>query len=136
VSIQLDVLCGVLEPDAAGPHGIVDALLYADHRLHLTYRPAPDLALVRLIGEIDATNRTALAEMLARIGGGDERLLIDLGHLRFIDTGGMRLLEQLCQAGAAVVNVPPFMRRLVKLLDLPLRHGDLDDVTQHDPYST
>jgi anti-anti-sigma factor len=133
VTIQHDNPSGVPEPDGAVLHEVIDALIYADHQLRLTYRPKPGATLVRLIGEIDATNRTALAETLARAGHGDERLLIDIGHLRFIDIGGMRLLAKLCQAGAAcVVNVPPSMRRLAELLDLPLRDGALDGGAERD----
>ncbi|WP_344859781.1 STAS domain-containing protein [Planomonospora alba] len=115
------------------PSGAVDAVLYADHRLRLTYRPAPGPALVRLSGEIDATNRAALEETLARAGYGGDRLLIDAGRLRFIDTGGMRLLARLWRTGAVrLIHVPPCMRRLADLLDLPLRDDALDGVAEDD----
>ncbi|GGL59605.1 STAS domain-containing protein [Planomonospora parontospora] len=123
---------GVPEPGTASCDA-VDALLYADRQLRLVYRPAPSAARIRLIGEIDATNRNALEQTLARAGHGGEPLLIDAGRLRFIDTGGTLLLARLCQAGAArVVNVPPFLRRLADLLDLPLGIDAVVSAAAHD----
>ncbi|GGK94439.1 hypothetical protein Ppa06_70440 [Planomonospora parontospora subsp. parontospora] len=135
MSIQHAGASGAREPGGAPLHGVVDAVLYADHQLRLTYRPQPAATLVHLIGEIDATNRTAVAETLARVERGADRLLIDAQHLRFIDTGGMCLLAQLCRAGAAVVDLPPFMRRLAGLLGLPLRDGALEGTAERDPRS-
>ncbi|MGV9778019.1 STAS domain-containing protein [Streptosporangium sp. NPDC003464] len=110
---------GIPESDDTVPHDTIDAVIYVDRQLRLTYRPTPGTTLIRLIGEIDATNRTALEETLTRARYGDDRLLIDVGHLRFIDVGGMCLLAELCHTGAAcVVNVPPPMRRLANLLGL------------------
>ncbi|GII04499.1 STAS domain-containing protein [Planobispora takensis] len=112
------------EPDDATAADVTDAILYADRQLRLTYRPRPGAALIQLIGEVDSTNRPALAETLTRAGHDGDLLLIDLRHLCFVDAGGMRLLAQLCQAGTArVVNVPPYLRRLAELLDLPLCDG-------------
>ncbi|MFI7059172.1 STAS domain-containing protein [Streptosporangium canum] len=124
---------GIPESDDTVPHDIVEAVLYVDRQLRLTYRPMPGTTLVRLIGELDASNRTALKETLIRAGHGDDRLLIDVGRLRFIDTGGMHLLAKLCHTGAAcVVNVPPSMRRLANLLGLPLGVDALDGAVEHD----
>ncbi|GAT65001.1 hypothetical protein PS9374_00633 [Planomonospora sphaerica] len=112
---------GVTRAHAVVVHDTVDALLYVDHQLRLTYRPAPRGTLVRLIGEIDATNRTALEQTLTCAGHGGDHLLIDAGQLRFIDTGGMCLLAELCRTGEArMINVPPFLHRLAGLLNLPL----------------
>ncbi|WP_433237628.1 STAS domain-containing protein [Streptosporangium sp. CA-135522] len=126
---------GVPESDDTVPHETIDALIYVDRQLRLTCHPMPGATFVRLIGEIDATNRTALEETLTRAGHGGDRLLIDAGHLRFIDIGGMFLLAKLCDTGAArMVNVPPSVRRLANLLGLPLGVDALDSVVEHDEH--
>ncbi|GGS75186.1 hypothetical protein GCM10010156_37500 [Planobispora rosea] len=102
--------------------GVLGAVLYADRLVRLTYHPQPGATLIRLTGQIDATNHAALEETLRRVGHGEDRLLIDLRDLHFIDTAGMRLLVRLCSTGAArLVNVPPFLQHLTELLNLPLR---------------
>ncbi|MBG0830061.1 STAS domain-containing protein [Planomonospora sp. ID67723] len=133
VSFPHDDAFGVPASDGAAS-GVVGAVLYADRQLRLTYHPHPSATLIQLIGEVDFTNGAALEETLRRAGHGDDRLLVDLRHLRFIDTGGMRLLARLCSTGAVrLVNVPPYLRRLADLLDLPLRISTPDGTTAHDP---
>ncbi|MFC4062629.1 STAS domain-containing protein [Planomonospora corallina] len=133
MTVQRDDAAGVLEADGAAFHGVVSAVLYADRRLRLTYRPQPGAALIRLIGEIDATNRAALEETLVRARHGGDRLLVDVRHLRFVDVGGLRTLAELCRTGTArLVNVPPRLHRLAGRLGLSLRAGAPDGASEHD----
>ncbi|MEV0147973.1 MULTISPECIES: STAS domain-containing protein [unclassified Nonomuraea] len=103
-----------------GPAESVDAVLYLDGQLRVVYSPHPDPAVVRLIGELDAVNTSAVIETLRRARRGDDVLLIDVERLGFADVGGTRLLTGLCRDGRArLVNTPDHLRRLLDLLRLP-----------------
>ncbi|WP_329081338.1 MULTISPECIES: STAS domain-containing protein [unclassified Streptosporangium] len=95
----------------------VDAVLYLDRTLRITYSPAPPGGAVRLIGELDVTNTRAAARTLAQARAAEGILIIDVGRLKFVDLAGLRMLTGLCRDGVAhLINVPPGMRRLLGLL--------------------
>ncbi|MFF3437560.1 STAS domain-containing protein [Streptosporangium sp. NPDC002721] len=96
----------------------VEAVLYLDRTLRITYSPASPGGAVHLIGELDVTNTRAVACTLALAQGGEDTLIIDLGQLKFVDLAGLRMLTGLCRDGVAhLINVPPGMRRLLGLLN-------------------
>ncbi|MFF3441794.1 lipid asymmetry maintenance protein MlaB [Streptosporangium sp. NPDC002721] len=96
----------------------VDAVLYLDRTLRITYSPAPPGGAVRLIGELDATNTREAAQTLAQVQSGEDILVIDVGQVEFVDLAGLRMLTGLCRDGVArLVNVPTGMRRLLGLLE-------------------
>ncbi|MEU8381858.1 STAS domain-containing protein [Streptosporangium sp. NPDC048865] len=96
----------------------VDALLYLDRTLRVTYSPAPPGGAVRLIGELDVTNTRAVARTLALAQAAEDTLVIDVGRLKFADLAGLRMLTGLCRDGVAhLINMSPGMRRLLGLLD-------------------
>jgi anti-anti-sigma factor len=96
----------------------VDAVLYLDRHLRVTYSPTPPSALIRLIGELDTTNTLAVAETLTQVRAREDILIIDTGQLDFIDLASLRMLNGLCHDGLArLTNMPPHMLRLVHLLD-------------------
>ncbi|MGJ6969723.1 STAS domain-containing protein [Streptosporangium sp. G11] len=96
----------------------VDAVLYLDRTLRITYSPAPSGGAVRLIGELDVTNTRAVARTLALARAAEDILIIDVGRLEFVDLAGLRMLTGLCRDGVAhLISVPVGMRRLLGLLD-------------------
>lgn len=97
---------------------LVDAVLYLDRTLRITYSPAPPGGAVRLIGELDVTNTRAVAQTLAQARATEDILIIDVGRLEFVDLAGLRMLTGLCRDGVAhLINVPPGIHRLLGLLD-------------------
>ncbi|MEU8384047.1 STAS domain-containing protein [Streptosporangium sp. NPDC048865] len=96
----------------------VEAVLYLDSTLRITYSPASPGGAVHLIGELDVTNTRAVARTLTLARVVEDTLIIDLGRLKFVDLAGLRMLTGLCCDGVAhLINVPPGMRRLLGLLD-------------------
>ncbi|MEU4539271.1 STAS domain-containing protein [Streptosporangium sp. NPDC023825] len=96
----------------------VDAVLYLDRTLRITYSPASPGGTVRLIGELDATNTRAVARTLAQVRAAEDILIIDVGRLEFVDLAGLRMLTGLCRDGVAhLADVPAGMRRLLGLLN-------------------
>lgn len=96
----------------------VDAVLYLDHTMRITYSPVPPGGAVRLIGELDVTNTRAVAQTLAQARAAEDTLIIDVGRLEFVDLAGLRMLTGLCRDGVAhLISVPTGMRRLLGLLD-------------------
>jgi len=96
----------------------VDAVLYLDRTLRITYSPASPGGAIRLIGELDATNTRAAAQTLAQARTIEDILVIDVGLLEFVDLAGLRMLTGLYRDGVAhLIGVPDGMRRLLGLLD-------------------
>ncbi|RBQ17026.1 hypothetical protein DP939_26400 [Spongiactinospora rosea] len=94
----------------------IDAVLYLDGILRITYTPAPRGGRALLVGELDATNIAAVAPILTQAGA-EDTITIDLGLLEFIDMAGLRMLTTLCRNGTATLtNVPPAMNRALALL--------------------
>ncbi|MEZ0071519.1 STAS domain-containing protein [Planotetraspora sp. GP83] len=93
-------------------------ILYADDRLTVW---SATVRWVRLSGEIDLTNSEAVALALADARQGDDLVLVDIGQVTFIDLSGLRALALLPAApprrGMRLVNMPPFLRRLLRTLD-------------------
>ncbi|MGS2646469.1 STAS domain-containing protein [Streptosporangium sp. LJ11] len=105
------------EQVVSGERG-VNAILYLDRTLRVTYDPAPPGGAVRLIGELDITNTQAVARTLAQAQTAEDILIIDVGRLEFVDLAGLRMLTGLCHDGVAhLISVPTGMRRLLGLLD-------------------
>ncbi|WP_214317805.1 STAS domain-containing protein [Nonomuraea sediminis] len=101
-----------------------EAVLYADHQLSITYVPSP---LIRLIGEIDVTNRAAVARTLIQACRSDEQLIVDVRLLEFIDTSGVCVLDNFCREGwIRLVNVQPQLHRLGSILRLTFKGADAD----------
>jgi|GEM_PF-4845292 len=97
---------------------LVDAVLYLDRTLRVTYSLTPPVGTVRLIGELDVTNTQAVARTLTQARTAEDILIIDVGRLGFVDLAGLRMLTDLCRDGVAhLINVPATMRRLLGLLN-------------------
>ncbi|WP_204075956.1 STAS domain-containing protein [Planotetraspora phitsanulokensis] len=91
-------------------------MLYLDRYLRVTY--SPRTGLIRLVGELDASNAPAVAETLAHAKRSENVLVIDTAQLDFIDLAGLRMLIRLCSDGSARLSaMPPRMLRLIHLLD-------------------
>lgn len=106
-----------LQEQGVADEGGVEAVLYLDHTLRITYSPAPPGGAVRLIGELDVTNTQAVARTLAQAQTGEDSLIIDVGRLGFVDLAGLRMLTGLCRDGVAhLTSVPTGTRRLLVLL--------------------
>jgi anti-anti-sigma factor len=100
-------------------------VLYLDRQLRVTYSPIMRTSLIRLIGELDASNATAVTEALTQARRGDVALVIDTAKLDFVDLAGLRMLTGLCRDGSAqLTNMPPRMLRLIGLLDQAHTQGD------------
>ncbi len=84
------------------------------------------IVIVRLSGEIDLDNTLELSEALeAAISPNDEGLVLDLSGVRYIDSGGIRVLFKLARALADddrgfAVAVPEAstLRKLLKVTRL------------------
>jgi anti-anti-sigma factor len=102
--------------------------LYEDRQLRVTLACAGGARVIRLYGEVDATNSAELARALAAARGvaperrpGGETLVVDVGRLSFIDLSGLYALAEFTRdAPARVRDVPPQLRRLLELLGLTL----------------
>jgi anti-sigma B factor antagonist len=69
--------------------------------LTVTVKQAGRVCVVSVSGELDIATAPALAEQIAALPGGIERLIMDLSGLQFIDCCGARLLAGVTSA------VPP-----------------------------
>ncbi|GGS65694.1 hypothetical protein GCM10010176_005200 [Nonomuraea spiralis] len=117
---------GVCEPGNGGfvvnspdPRGCASLphLLYVDHQLRITCCPMPGPSIIRLVGEVDATNQQALAETLGRARRIDEWLVLDVSELEFLGVEGARMLVVLCRAGRTrLVGTPPHVVRLFRAM--------------------
>ncbi|MFC4014101.1 STAS domain-containing protein [Nonomuraea purpurea] len=95
-------------------------LLYVDHQLRIVCHPMPGPSILRLVGEIDATNSQALADTLAQARRIDEAFILDTGELTFIGISGARELIAFCEGGPTrLESVPPLLLRLLLMLGPP-----------------
>lgn len=77
----------------------------------------PGPSVIRLVGEIDATNHEALRETLWRARRIDEWLVVDVSELAFVGVEGARVLVMLAADGRArLVGVPAHLLRLLRTL--------------------
>ncbi|TMR98745.1 STAS domain-containing protein [Nonomuraea basaltis] len=99
--------------------GLEERLLYQDEQLKITVRSADGAPAVTLIGEIDATNSSALALVLASCRQ-DAYITVDTGALTFIDVSGLRVLVMPTlppsQRWIRLHNVTPYQRRLLRMM--------------------
>ncbi|MEU8247766.1 STAS domain-containing protein [Nonomuraea sp. NPDC048916] len=114
--------------DAVQARGAVPAesasaeqLLYVDGILRITCAVMAGPSVVRLVGEVDATNSNALRRTLVQARQIDHYLVVDAGRIAFIDVSGVRELSAFVQESQTrVQNVPSQMRRLLHMLRLAL----------------
>ncbi|MFB4276560.1 MULTISPECIES: STAS domain-containing protein [unclassified Nonomuraea] len=98
---------------------VQERLLYQDQQLRITVATAPGVPAVTLIGEIDATNSSALAGALASCRQGTY-IVVDTGELTFIDVSGLRVLVMPTvppsERWIRLHNVTPYQRRLLRMM--------------------
>ncbi|MFG3437051.1 STAS domain-containing protein [Nonomuraea sp. NPDC047897] len=103
-------------PERARP----EHLLYADRVLRIARTVTPDSSVMRLVGEIDATNSRAMLTTLTRARHTDERLVLDLRDVTFADVSAVKALTVFTADGTIHVrDTPPQLARLMRLLHLP-----------------
>jgi anti-anti-sigma factor len=77
--------------------------------------------VVRLVGELDVATAPDFERMLLRHRPPRQRVILDLGELRFMDSTGLRILLQARRVAnegnwrLALRSVPPSIRRLLEL---------------------
>ncbi|WP_214317763.1 STAS domain-containing protein [Nonomuraea sediminis] len=99
--------------------GLREAVLYADSQLRITHRPQPHRVTVRLIGEVDATNHTALSRTLTQLHEGTQQVIVDVQLLRFIDSRGLVILDDFSRRGwIHLANMSPQFRHLCSILHM------------------
>jgi len=90
-----------------------------DH-LDVAVEESGDVAVVRLMGELDVHTAGKLARHLGAIGEGVDRIVIDLARLDFMDTLGLNVVlsartrAQTAGIVLAVENPPPMVLRLLE----------------------
>ncbi|MEU4547186.1 STAS domain-containing protein [Nonomuraea dietziae] len=105
-----------LVPERARP----EQLLYVDRMLRITCTVTPASSVIWLAGEIDATNSRAMLSILTQARRIDERLILDLGAVTFVDVSAVKALTAVTADGTLQVrNAPRQMARLMSLLNLP-----------------
>ncbi|MER7504399.1 STAS domain-containing protein [Nonomuraea pusilla] len=105
------------------PAGAVPSchLLHADDLVRVTRTRGSGPSVVRLAGEIDASNAAEVGRALARARQIDELIVLDVAGLAFVDVAGVRALARFCREGwTRLDNVPPRMTRLLRVLNWPL----------------
>jgi anti-anti-sigma factor len=80
-------------------------------------------ALLRLDGELDAASGPALIDVgRSLVEAGSEHLVIDCGHLRFCDSGGLAAFISIRQApgvrSVALVRTTTMVRRILEITGL------------------
>lgn len=96
-----------------------EAVLYADSQLRITLSPQLRRVTVRLIGEVDATNHTAVSRILVQLHDGSQQVIVDVQLLRFIDSRGMVILNDFSRRGwIHLANMSPQFRRLCSILHM------------------
>jgi anti-anti-sigma factor len=79
------------------------------------------VATVSVSGDVDIANADALkAAIVSVTADPPQRLIFDLGDLRFIDSAGIAILLYATECGAPVelLNASPAVRRVVELTGL------------------
>ena len=71
--------------------------------------------VVRLAGEIDLANATTIGQRIVQRGLSATAVLVDLTSVSFLDSAGVRLLDELCAAGDVRVVAPGGSRALTVL---------------------
>jgi anti-anti-sigma factor len=97
-----------------------DDLNSADAQIEISVDPS-GVATVAVAGDVDIANADALkAAVQAATTGQPQRLIFDVGELRFIDSAGLAVLLYATECGAPVelLNPSPAVRRLVELTGL------------------
>lgn len=98
---------------------VEERLLYQDRQLTITVRVAPGPPSVSLVGEIDASNSSAVAGALASCRQGGS-VVVDTGRLGFVDVSGLRVLAMPgvppSQRWIHLRNVTPYQRRLLLMM--------------------
>ncbi|WP_214322810.1 STAS domain-containing protein [Nonomuraea sediminis] len=103
-------------PQGAGPG---EAVLYTDSQLYIMHRPQPHRVTVRLIGEVDATNHTALSRTLTQVHDGTQQVIVDVQLLRFIDSRGIVILNDFSRRGwIQLANMSPQFSRLCSIMHM------------------
>ncbi len=77
--------------------------------------------VVRLVGEIDISNADALGEKLDRmVGDGNERLVVDLAALEFMDSSGIAMLLRAAGRVESITvrNPTSVVRRIIECTGL------------------
>jgi anti-sigma B factor antagonist len=96
--------------------------LGAGREFEVTLSDDGRVASVVVLGEVDIVSAEALRDTLVRAPG--EEVVLRLGGLEFLDARGMAALVEadgiLREQGRslALVDVPPFIRRLFEITDL------------------
>jgi anti-anti-sigma factor len=95
------------------------------------------LVILRLGGEIDLANVNALQVRLERATYGCDQVVVDLGAVEYIDSQGLRLLQQLSNSLAArevtlvIVAPPEGIARDVLELTRMGDHIEIRDAFEH-----
>lgn len=95
-----------------------------DPILAIEVRTEPDAATVVLDGELDPHSAESLAGTLRELGSADQRVVVDLAGVDFIDSSGLRVLlaadDDLRSRGSVLVLREPSeaVRRLLEITDL------------------
>ena len=95
------------------------------------------LVILRLGGEIDLANVNALQVRLERAIDGCDQVVVDLGAVEYIDSQGLRLLQQLSNSLAArevtlvIVAPPEGIARDVLELTRMGDHIEIRDAFEH-----
>jgi ABC-type transporter Mla MlaB component len=66
-------------------------------RTRCAVQPHPDRVGVRLVGELDVSNRTVIHRVLAGFAGTEADVYLDLARLTFIDVGAFTALAAFAQ---------------------------------------
>jgi anti-sigma B factor antagonist len=83
-------------------------------------RPDSHTQLIRVVGDLEGSDATALAEILAQTGTHPRRRIVDLSGTTFMDSAGMSALLQVAEETAAaggktilVIAEDSYIRRLL-----------------------
>lgn len=113
------------ERGATGRSAVAEEqLLYADHLVRIACTVLPGPSMIRVIGEVDRSNSAEVLRTLERARHIDDKLIIDVGKIAFVDITGARTLAMFAKDDTACVrNIPHQMDRLLRLLRLPPYDG-------------
>ncbi|MEO3789680.1 STAS domain-containing protein [Nonomuraea sp. B10E15] len=94
--------------------------LYDDDVLHITRVRTPDTSLIRLDGQIDASNSEAVRSTLTQTRHQHAHVVIDVGRVTFADVTGTRSLADVTRGSrsAQLRRIPRQVKRVPDLLEL------------------